>query len=183
MKKQIVVLILGLLGVVGCGPEENPPPVDDVDSPMVVPEAVKDSIAMSAALKHYIVKTDERLKEHTIQVAGLTYMSRETTAMSSADLRELTVWLEDNLTEARKMLDNLRVAPADRVESMKADLEALINKMDQRYEVAMGLARGAYKNEGSDDEVREDGNVQEKRQSNPPAFDEDSFDAEFDQLN
>lgn len=169
MKTWIVVLVLA--GLVGCGREEGPPPVDVEEMPAVVAKAAQGSDAISVALKHYIVTTDERLKEHVIQVDGLKFMSQSNPSMA-AELQELTVWLEDSLADAHERLGNIREAQADQVEAMKADLEALISKMDERYDVAMGLARGAYKN------TVDDGEEEDDLQSNPPGLEEDGFDRE-----
>jgi len=168
----MVWMILLLTGLMGCGQEEGPSPDDAELIPEEIPQAAQGSNAISVALKHYIVTTDKRLKEHMIQTAGLKFMNQSNPALAGGELQGITVSLEENLADAQKMLDNIRMARAERVESIKADLETLMSKMDERYDVAMGLARGAYKNE-PDDELA--GDEEDDKQPNPPAFDEDSF--------
>ena len=48
--------------------------------------------------------------------------------------------------------------------------------LDERYEVAMGLARGAYKNAIIEDEF--DSGAENNEQPMPPGFDEGSFNPE-----
>ena len=148
MKNWNVVLALVLAGLMGCGREESQPATDAAKPEAILKPAAKDAgNAISVALKHYIVTTDERLKEHVIQVAGLKFMGESDPTSTNPELKELTVWLEDSLASAKELLKELRVAPADRSELIKTELEALIDKMDERYEVAVGLAQGAYKSE------------------------------------
>ena len=177
MNKRIVVLALGLMGLMGCDQGEGPLP-DDIEPPLMIPNAGQGNVVISDALKRYIVTTDERLKEHLIQVAGLKFLHQSNPALSGGELQELTVWMEDSLADAQNQLDHIRVASADRVESMKADLESLMNKMNERYEVAIGLARGAYKSvpEGNESVGENEGD----RQPPAPTFNEDDLNLEPD---
>lgn len=173
MNKWIVVmLVLGLAALAGCGEEDGSASGDEIEFvPDEVPRVAQGNNAISVALKHYIVETDKRLQDFVIQVDGLKVMNRHNPAIGGGELQELTVWLEDSLDQARKKLEDLRMAPENRVESLKADLEALIIKMDERCEVAMGLARGAYKSSVNEDE-----------QFESPENSGDSFDpSEFDE--
>lgn len=179
MNKRIVALALGLMGLMGCGQEDGPLP-DDIEAPMEISNGAQVNVPISDELKKYIVTTDERLKEHLIQVAGLKFLHQSNPALSGGELQELTVWMEDSLADAQNQLDHIRVASADRVESMKADLESLMSKMDERYKVAIGLARGAYKSapDGSES-VGENGGG---RQPPAPTFDENDFNSESEEF-
>ena len=115
--------------------------VEAIDQEGSIPEELEDSATdVSAETETFLAEAEARLKEHMIQIAGLRFIG---TQGFDAGVPEN---LDKLLDSARQKMTAIRRAEPDRVEPMKTELIALIDKMDEIYNAAIVKAQNAQLN-------------------------------------
>ncbi len=155
-QRWAVIAGTGLLALGGCdwegpskGTDKGPPQEEeivelippDTDPPPPTPEASgPKAIDTDPDLKQFVEKTDKRIKEHVIQLAGLRFISESAT---NIELDNLLDQLESKLALAKKKLAQIKMASPEGVQAVKDELNTLIKEMDQQYPEALDAAQQA----------------------------------------
>jgi hypothetical protein len=173
MPKRLTVLLmtLAVAGWTGCGGDEDGAAsrvgqgrggaadqgaldgewvdlVEAIDQEGSIPEEAEGGVTVvSAETEAFLAEAEARLKEHVIQIAGLRFIG---TQGFDAGVPEN---LDKLLDSAKQKMTAIRRAGPDRIEPMKTELSALINKMDEIYNAAIVKAQNAQLN--SETEVDE----------------------------